>query len=162
MSLDVRIGLGTDLHRLVEGRSLWLGGIEVPSSKGADAHSDGDVVLHSLIDAVLGAAGLGDIGEMFPDDDPSLAGVASATLLTEALARVEQAGWTVGNVDIVIDLQVPKVSPFRAAIRARIAELLAVEVERVFVKAKTGERVGPVGRGEAVGATAVALLRSKK
>ncbi len=162
MPSDMRIGLGTDLHRLVEGRSLWLGGVEIPSDKGADAHSDGDVVLHALTDALLGAAAISDIGELFPDTDPALAGIASATMISEALAQVHAAGWSVVNVDVVVELQSPKLRPHRDSIRARLAELIAVSADRVFVKAKTGEGLGAVGEGRAVSAQAVVLLEAVK
>jgi 2-C-methyl-D-erythritol 2,4-cyclodiphosphate synthase len=153
-----RVGLGTDIHRILVGRKLRLGGIDIPGIMGTDAHSDGDVVLHSLCDALAGAAGLPDIGEMFPDSDPKFRDADSSTFLREVMRRVREAGWAIGNADVVIGLQYTKVAPFKAAMREKLAGLLGVPLDCVNVKAKTGERMGPVGEGRAVECTAVVLL----
>lgn len=153
-----RIGLGTDLHRLVEGRPLWLGGVEIPSDRGADAHSDGDVILHSVADALLGALALGDIGELFPDRDPKWAGLASRVIVEEARRRLEARSARVVNVDVVVELERPKLLPHRERIRGELAGLLGIPLESAFIKAKTGEGLGPVGEGKAIAATAVALV----
>jgi 2-C-methyl-D-erythritol 2,4-cyclodiphosphate synthase len=153
-----RIGLGTDTHRLIVGKTLKIAGVELPGVMGADAHSDGDVAIHALCDALAGAAGLPDIGEMFPDNDPAHRNADSAVFLRETVRRVREAGWAVGNVDIVIGLQFTKVAPFKAAMREKLSALLGIPSESVNLKAKTGERMGPVGEGRAVEATAVALL----
>lgn len=150
--------MGTDLHRLVEGRSLFVGGVELPSDRGALGHSDGDVAMHALTDALLGAVGLGDIGELFPDNDPTLAGIESSTMLAEAVERLTSAGWSIENVDVVVELERPKVRPHRDDMRRTMAAVLGVDVERVFVKAKTGEGLPPIGTGEAIAASAVALV----
>jgi 2-C-methyl-D-erythritol 2,4-cyclodiphosphate synthase len=154
----VRIGIGFDLHRLVRGRRLVLGGVEVPHAKGLLGHSDGDVILHALTDALLGAAGLGDIGELFPDTDPTHEGVDSRTFLEEALRRLAGRGFSVESVDLVVYAEEPKLSPHKPRIRASLAELLAVSIERVNVKAKTFEKLGPIGQGRAIGAHAAVLL----
>jgi 2-C-methyl-D-erythritol 2,4-cyclodiphosphate synthase len=153
-----RVGLGTDRHRLESGGPLILGGVAVPAEVQAVGHSDADALLHAVADAMLGAAGLGDIGEQFPDTDPAFAGADSADLLTRVVAMVTAAGWRVVNVDCAIHLQRPRLAPHKPAIRARVAELLRVDPGAVGIKAKTGENLGPVGRGEAIDTLAVALL----
>ncbi|MFN8059634.1 MAG: 2-C-methyl-D-erythritol 2,4-cyclodiphosphate synthase [Vicinamibacterales bacterium] len=155
-----RIGTGYDLHRLVEGRRLVLGGVEIPFEKGLAGHSDADIVCHALTDAILGAAGLGDIGVLFPDTDARWKDADSLALLGRAVARVHAAGYGVVNVDVVVIAERPKLGPHREAIRARLAEVLGIEPAAVFVKGKTNEGVDAVGRGEAMAAHAVALLRS--
>jgi 2-C-methyl-D-erythritol 2,4-cyclodiphosphate synthase len=154
----IRTGLGYDLHRLVAGRALMLGGVEIPFDKGEDGHSDGDVLLHAITDALLGASGTGDIGEFFPPSDPKWKGADSRTLLATAWEAVRAKGWTLENLDCVIALQNPKFLPWRKQVCASIATVLCVEVDRVFVKAKTGEGLGPVGTGEAVEVWATCLL----
>ncbi|HPO03316.1 MAG TPA: 2-C-methyl-D-erythritol 2,4-cyclodiphosphate synthase [Treponemataceae bacterium] len=154
----IRIGLGYDLHRLVEGRAFMLGGIEIPYNKGEDGHSDGDVLLHAVTDAVLGASGLGDIGEFFPPSDQRWKGADSKMLLEEAWKAVVRDGWTLENIDCVIALQEPKFLPWRKEVRESIARVLSVPAEKIFVKAKTGEGIGFIGRGEAVQAWTVCLL----
>jgi 2-C-methyl-D-erythritol 2,4-cyclodiphosphate synthase len=154
----VRIGIGHDTHRLVPGRPLILGGVRIESAVGLQGHSDADVVLHAVADALLGAAALGDIGEHYPDTDPRWAGLDSARLLGEVAARVSEAGWRTANCDLIVHAERPKLSPFKAAIRANIARLLGVDHSAVNVKAKTGEQVGPIGRGEAIACEAVVLL----
>ena len=155
---NFRIGLGTDLHRLVKGRPLILGGVTLPFEKGEDGHSDGDALLHAITDALLGAAALGDIGSYFPPQDPKWKGADSKKLLAAAWKDVQAAGWRLQNLDCVIHLQEPKFLPHRERVRKSIAGVLGVEPQKVFVKAKTGERVGPVGLGEVVETKAVCLL----
>ena len=153
-----RIGEGWDVHALVPGRPLVIGGVTIPHTHGLLGHSDADVLLHAITDALLGAAGLGDIGTHFPDTDEAFKGADSAALLAEALARVRALGWRVGNVDATVVAQAPRLAPHRAAMAARIAELLQVDASQVNVKAKTAERLGPGGQGAAIEARAVLLL----
>ncbi|MFN3160936.1 MAG: 2-C-methyl-D-erythritol 2,4-cyclodiphosphate synthase [Rubinisphaera brasiliensis] len=157
-SIPFRIGEGHDTHRLEAGRPLILGGIEVPHEKGAVGHSDADVLLHSVTDALLGAIAAGDIGELFPDTAEENRGRNSAEFVSAALQEVTRAGWQIANLDCTIFAQQPKLSPFKQLIRQNLARLLEVSVDQVNVKAKTGERVGPIGREEAVGASASVLL----
>ncbi len=157
-SPNFRIGLGTDLHRLVQGRKLILGGVVLPYDKGEDGHSDGDALLHAITDALLGAAGLGDIGSYFPPAEKKWKDADSAQLLKNVWADVRKSGWSLGNLDCVIQLQSPKFLPFRESVRASIADILGVKKEAVFVKAKTGEHIGPVGLGQVVETEAVCLL----
>lgn len=152
------VGVGYDLHRLVEGRPLILGGVTVPSDRGALGHSDADVVCHAVTDAVLGAARAGDIGRLYPDTDPQWKDASSVELLRNAVAVVRELGFSVTNVDVVIVLERPKIAPHRVEMERRLAEALGIGVERVSVKGKTNEGVDAVGRGEAVAAHAVALL----
>ncbi len=154
----MRIGHGYDLHALAPGRRLVLGGVEIPHSHGPIAHSDGDVLLHALADALLGAAALGDIGQHFPDTDPAFAGADSRTLLRHVAALVRDAGYSVANVDATVLAQRPKLAPHRDAMRANIAADLGLDIDAVSVKATTTEGLGPVGRGEAISAHAVCLL----
>lgn len=153
-----RIGLGHDTHRLGPGDGLVIGGITIPHDRAAIGHSDADVLLHAITDAILGAAALGDIGEMFPDTDPANKGRDSADMLRRAAARVAAAGWRIANLDCVILAQRPKILPHRPAMRRRIAEILGVEESAVWLKAKTGEGVGPIGEELAIGAECVVLL----
>lgn len=154
----LRIGEGWDVHALVPGRPLVIGGVTVPHTHGLLGHSDADVLLHAVTDALLGAAGLGDIGRHFPDTDARFAGADSAVLLAEAARRVGAAGWRVGNVDDTVIAQAPKLAPHLPAMVARIAQVLGVGVAQVNVKAKTAERLGPVGQGASIEARAVVLL----
>ncbi len=154
----MRIGQGWDVHRLVEGRKLILGGVDIPFDKGLLGHSDADALLHAITDAVLGGAGLGDIGRHFPDTAVEFKGADSRVLLREAVRRVREAGWQIGNVDASILIQQPKMAPHIAAMVANIASDLGVAVGQVNVKAKTYEKLGPVGASEAVEAQAVCLL----
>jgi 2-C-methyl-D-erythritol 4-phosphate cytidylyltransferase/2-C-methyl-D-erythritol 2,4-cyclodiphosphate synthase len=156
----VRIGTGYDLHRLVEGRPLILGGVDVPCERGALGHSDADAVCHAATDAVLGAAALGDIGRHFPDSDPAWKGASSIDLLSRAAQLVREAGFAVANLDVVVVLERPKIAPFIERIRVGVAGALGIPPERVSVKGKTNEGVDAVGRGEAIAAHAVALLTS--
>ncbi|WP_428769676.1 2-C-methyl-D-erythritol 2,4-cyclodiphosphate synthase [Treponema sp. HNW] len=154
-----RTGLGTDTHRLVENRPLLIGGVHIPFEKGELAHSDGDVLLHAITDALLGAAALGDIGELFPPSDNRWKDADSALLLKAAWERVQKAGWLLENLDCVITIEKPKMLPWRAAVQKRIAGILGCETGRIFVKAKTAEGMGDIGEGKAVGAQCVCLLR---
>ena len=154
----IRIGLGHDTHRLGPGAGLVIGGITIPHDRAAIGHSDADVLLHALTDALLGAAALGDIGEMFPDIDPANRGRDSADMLRRAAARVAEAGWRIVNLDCVVFAQRPKILPHRAAIRRRIAEILGIDDSAVWLKAKTGEGVGPIGEELAIAAECVVLI----
>lgn len=156
--MNFRIGEGWDIHALVAGRQLMLGGIEVPYHLGLLGHSDADVLLHAITDALLGAAALGDIGTHFPDTDARFLGADSSVLLAEAARRVRASGYEIGNVDSTIIAQAPKLMPFMPAIRARVAQTLGIAVDQVNVKAKTAEKMGPVGLGQAMEARAVVLL----
>ena len=153
-----RIGQGFDVHALVVGRPLIIGGVTIPYEKGLDGHSDADVLLHAITDAILGAAGLGDIGRHFPDTDPAFKGADSRKLLREAAARVKQAGYVVVNIDCTIVAQAPKMAPHVALMAAHIAADCGVDAACVNVKAKTTERLGFTGRGEGIAAEAVALV----
>ena len=153
-----RIGEGWDVHALVPGRPLVIGGVVIPHTHGLLGHSDADVLLHAITDALLGAAGLGDIGTHFPDTDAAFKGADSATLLTEAARRVRAAGWRIGNVDSTVIAQAPRLGPPRAAMVARSAAALGVDAAQVNVKAKTAEKLGPVGQGASIEARAVLLL----
>ena len=153
-----RVGLGHDTHRTIEGRPLILGGVTIPSDSGLDGHSDADVLLHAINDAILGAAGLGDIGEWFPDTDVVWRDANSADLLASVLARLTELGVSIVNIDGIVFAQRPKLSPYKEPIRSQIATLLGVPLSRVNVKAKTGERVGPIGREEAIAAEVVVLI----
>ena len=157
--MSIRIGEGWDIHALVEGRPLMLGGVHVPYSKGLLGHSDADALLHAITDALFGAAGMGDIGTHFPDTDAAFKGADSAVLLAEAARRVRAQGYSIGNVDSTIIAQAPKLAPHIAAMRTRIAELLGIAPDCVNVKAKTAEKMGPVGEGLAIEARAVVLLQ---
>ncbi|QQO11058.1 2-C-methyl-D-erythritol 2,4-cyclodiphosphate synthase [Breznakiella homolactica] len=154
----IRIGLGRDLHRLAPGRRFLLGGAELPAESGELGHSDGDVLAHAVTDALLGAAGLGDIGEMFPPSDDTWKDADSMELLRTAYARVTALGWRMVNLDCVVSCEKPKILPHREAIRASLAAVLEADPAAVFVKGKTNEGLGPVGEGAAVEALAVCLL----
>lgn len=153
-----RVGLGHDLHRLVAGRPLMLGGLEIPSGVGTDGHSDGDVVLHALTDAILGACGEPDIGELFSPRDERWRGAASAQFLHEALRRATGHGFRVVSVDVVVIAERPRLASWKPRIRASVASILSLPVDRVGLQAKTAEGLGPIGAGEAVEARAVVLL----
>ena len=155
----MRVGLGVDAHALVEGVQLVLGGVEIESSRGLAGHSDGDVISHALIDAVLGAAGLGDIGSLFPSDAAEWEGASSLDLLSRAYSQVREAGWELENADCVLVGEEPRIAPLRGAMQARLAEALGVEPGVVTVRATTTDKLGFTGRGEGLAAVAVALLR---
>lgn len=156
--LAMRIGEGWDIHALVPGRDLVLGGVTIPHTAGLLGHSDADALLHAITDALVGAAGLGDIGTHFPDTDERFRGANSAVLLTEAMRRVADQGWVVNNVDSTVIAQAPKLAPHIPAMRASIARALGIDEAQVNVKAKTAEKMGPVGQGAAMEARAVVLL----
>jgi 2-C-methyl-D-erythritol 2,4-cyclodiphosphate synthase len=153
-----RIGEGWDIHALVPGRKLVIGGVEIPFERGLLGHSDADVLLHAITDALLGAAGLGDIGRHFPDTDERFRGADSFALLAEAARRVREQGLSIGNVDSTVIAQSPKLAPHIEAMRARIAQALDIAPAQVNVKAKTAEKLGPVGEGLAIEARAIVLL----
>ena len=154
----MRVGEGWDIHQLVTGRPLILGGVSIPHSHGLLGHSDADALLHAITDALLGAAGLGDIGRHFPDTDAAFAGADSTLLLRAAFERVQAAGWRLVNIDSTVIAQAPKLAPYIDAMRARIASALGVAVDAINVKAKTAEKMGAVGEGRAIEARAVCLL----
>ena len=154
----MRVGLGHDTHRLVAGRPLILGGVRIDHPSGLLGHSDADVVMHAVADALLGAAGRGDIGEIFPDTDPAWAGLDGTVLLSEVVLRVQADGWKVGNLDVIVHAQAPKLLDYKPFMCNNLAKIMGVEASRVNVKAKTGEHVGPIGRAEAISCEAVVLL----
>ena len=154
----MRIGSGHDTHRLEAGRPLILGGVRIDHPRGLAGHSDADVVLHAIVDSLLGAAGLGDIGDVYPDSDPAFAGCDSARFVTETVAKLHARGWQIENIDVTIFAQEPKLAAWKPAIRESLAALLTVPADAVNVKAKTGEKVGHIGRGEALGCHAVVLI----
>lgn len=156
----LRIGEGWDTHALVIDRPLILGGITIPHSHGLLGHSDADALAHAITDALLGAAALGDIGKLFPDTAAEFKGADSMVLLAEAYRRVREAGWQIANLDSTIIAQAPKMAPHIPAMRARLAEVLGIEVARINVKAKTAEKMGPVGEGRAIESRAVVLLEA--
>lgn len=156
---DYRVGTGFDAHAFEDGVPLVLGGVQIEHPRGMAGHSDGDVLAHALTDAVLGAAGMEDIGALFPSGDPALEGADSIELLREAWRRVREAGWELSNADVVLIGEEPRLAPHRAAMRARLAEALGVEPERVAVRATTTDGLGFTGRREGLAAQAVALLR---
>ena len=156
--MNIRIGEGWDVHALVEGRPLILGGVTIPHDKGLLGHSDADALLHAITDALLGAAGLGDIGRHFPDTDEKFRGADSATLLAEAARRVREQGWQIINLDSTVVAQAPRLAPHIDAMRQRIAKVLGLSPGVVNVKAKTAEKLGPVGEGRSIEARAVVLL----
>ena len=154
----IKVGLGYDIHRLIEGRKLLLGGVELPFEKGEDGHSDGDVLYHAITDAILGASGLGDIGSFFPPEEAKWKDADSAELLKTVMQKVYAEGWHIENIDCVVKLEKPKFIPYRQQVIESIASTLEIKPEQVFVKAKTGEKLPPVGTSEAVEATVVCLL----
>jgi 2-C-methyl-D-erythritol 2,4-cyclodiphosphate synthase len=159
--MGMRVGIGHDTHRLVEGRPLILGGVRVEHPRGLYGHSDADVVLHAVTDALLGAAGLGDIGDAYPDTDPPWKDADSKLFLAGALQKLNQAGWKVVNLDVIVFAQEPKLGPIKGQIKASLAGLLGLPAEAVNVKAKTGEKVGHIGRAEAIACQVVALIEKK-
>lgn len=160
--MGFRIGFGYDVHQFEEGRKLILGGVEVPHHKGLKGHSDADVLLHAITDAILGAAAMGDIGTHFPDTEAAYKNADSALLLTEAYNKVKEAGWSIVNIDCTVIAEQPKLQPMNLKIRQRIADILSLDISAVSLKATTNETMGFVGRGEGIAVHAVALLESIK
>jgi len=154
----MRVGTGFDVHRLVDGRPLMLGGVRIPFAQGLIGHSDADVLVHAACDALLGAAGLGDIGMLFPDSDPAFKDIDSLQLLRETCRRVRACGFEIGNLDATVFAQRPKLAPYRQAMCERLAAAMDVALDRVNIKATTTEGLGPFGRGEGIGAASVALI----
>ena len=154
----MRIGQGYDIHRLVPGKPLWIGGIKIDSPVGSEAHSDGDALLHALIDALLGATGLGDIGDHFPPSDPQYKGISSVFLLDRVLSLIADQGYMVSNVDMTVFLEAPKLYPYKQPIRELIASKLGLPLDAVSLKAKTAEKFPPVGTHEAIATSATVLL----
>ena len=159
--MNLKIGIGYDIHKLVEGRKLIIGGLEIPHTKGLLGHSDADVLLHAISDALLGAAGEKDIGELFPDTDKKYKDISSAILMKEVDGLIKKNGYEVSNIDTVVVAQSPKLNSFKDEIKKSIAEILQIDKERVIVKAKTQEMLGLIGNQEAISAYAVALLEKK-
>lgn len=158
MSLPFRVGLGYDIHRFKEGRALVLGGVQIPHNKGLDGHSDADCLTHALADAVLGALGLADIGHFFPNDDPTCKGIDSQEILARAVAEARSRGYRVGNVDIALIAEEPKIAPHLSAMKTRLAQTLGVGVTEVGLKATTNEKIGDLGRSAGIAAHAVCML----
>lgn len=158
MTALFRVGVGYDIHRLVENRRLIVGGIEIDHPKGLIGHSDADVVLHAVIDALLGAAGLPDIGDLYPDDDETYKDADSRTLMKDAAERVRAKGYEVGNIDVIVHAEAPKLSPYKARIAESIADLIGLTPDQVSVKAKTNEGMGPLGFADAIACTTVAAV----
>lgn len=158
----MRIGFGFDVHQLVEGRPLWLGGVEIPSIKGALGHSDADVLLHAICDAILGALALGDIGKHFPDTDQQFKGIDSKILLTHVVSLISERGYQVINIDSTLCIEKPKIMPYAEQMRSTIAVICGITIDDVSVKATTNEKMGFIGREEGVTAYAVVLLEKKK
>ena len=159
--MDIKIGYGYDVHRLKEGEELWIGGILLPHHKGAVGHSDADVLLHAICDALLGALALRDIGAHFPDDDPSYKGIDSKKLLSETWGKIDRLGWSLGNLDTTICLQTPKLSDSIDSMRKEIATILKVEIDSISIKATTTEKLGFVGSEDGISAHAVVLLKKR-
>ncbi len=159
MTDPFRVGIGYDIHRLVEGRRLIVGGVEIEHTKGLIGYSDADVVLHAVIDALLGAAGLPDIGDLYPDTDPAYEGADSRKLLADAMDRVRAKGYTTSNIDVIVHAEAPKMSPYKRRMAESIAGLTGLSPEQVSVKAKTNEGMGPLGYADAIACTAVAAIR---
>jgi 2-C-methyl-D-erythritol 2,4-cyclodiphosphate synthase len=159
--MDIRIGYGYDVHRLEEGEELWIGGVLFPHKKGAVGHSDADVLLHAICDAMFGALAMRDIGYHFPDTDPAYKGIDSKRLLIESWEKVSEKGWDIGNLDTTICLQTPKLSPSIDAMRSVIAEILCINIDKVSIKATTTEKLGFVGKEDGISAHAVVLLNKK-
>jgi 2-C-methyl-D-erythritol 2,4-cyclodiphosphate synthase len=161
LQYEYRSGLGTDIHRLVPERKLILGGIEIPFNLGLLGHSDGDTLLHAITDAILGAAGQGDIGMLFPDTDPQFKDADSGEMLKHVVWQVSQQKWEIVNVDLIVHAEQPKLGPYRGHIKRHIAELLEIDFANVNIKAKTNEGLDAVGEGRAIAATAAVMLRRK-
>ena len=157
----IRIGQGFDAHQLVAGRSLWLGGVEIPHDRGLEGHSDGDVLLHVVATAILGALGEGDLGAHFPSSDPALSGIESGALVKQVAARMRDRGFQIGNLDCTIIAQAPRLGSHQAAMRERVACLLGCEPDRVNIKVTSTDHLGALGRGEGIAASGVVLLEAE-
>ena len=157
----IRIGRGFDAHQLVAGRSLWLGGVEIPHDRGLEGHSDGDVLLHVVATAILGALGEGDLGAHFPSSDPALSGIESGALVEQVAARMRDRGFQIGNLDCTIIAQAPRLGSHQAAMRERVASLLGCELDRVNIKVTSTDHLGALGRGEGIAASGVVLLEAE-
>ncbi len=157
----MRIGHGYDVHRLVEGRKLILGGVEIPYEKGLLGHSDADVLAHAIMDALLGAAALGDIGKLFPDNDPAYAGADSLKLMARVVEVLNEKGYDIGNIDSTVIAQKPKLAPYIMEMRQRMAEVCGIDVEQISVKATTEEKLGFTGSGEGIATHAVCIIMKK-
>jgi len=162
VSGKLRVGQGFDVHALVPGRRLIIGGVEIPYEQGLLGHSDADVLLHAITDAIVGAAGLGDIGKLFPDSDETYRGADSRELLRAACAQVRNAGWTIENVDATVIAEQPRIAPHVLAMKTSIADACGIDLDAVNVKGKTTEKLGLTGRGEGIAAMAVALLAERQ
>lgn len=160
--MSYHIGIGYDIHRLVEGRKLFLGGVEIPYLKGLLGHSDGDVLLHAICDALLGAVGAGDIGEHFPDTDPQYQGISSAELLSKVKSLIEKRNFFIGNLDTVVVAEEPKLAPFKKEIKETIARILSIKQDCVNIKAKTHEGMGEIGQKEAIASYATVMLITRE
>ncbi len=160
--MNIRIGNGYDIHQLVEDRSLILGGVKIPHTLGLLGHSDADVLTHSIMDALLGALGLGDIGHYFPPSDPKWKGADSLLLLKQVLKIIQSQGWEIGNIDSTIVAEQPKLKPHLKQMRSSLAETLAIAINQISIKATTNEKLGPIGREEGICAYAVVLLVAKQ
>jgi len=160
--MSYHIGIGYDIHRLVEGRKLFLGGVEIPYLKGLLGHSDGDVLLHAICDALLGAVGAGDIGEHFPDTDPQYQGISSAELLSKVKSLIEKRNFFIGNLDTVVVAEEPKLAPFKKEIKETIARILSIKQDCVNIKAKTHEGMGEIGQKEAIACYATVMLITRE
>jgi len=156
--MEIRVGHGYDIHPLVEGEKLILGGVEIPFYKGLAGHSDGDALCHSIADAILGAATLGDIGHYFPDDDESIEGISSLTILSDVTEGIKRRLWKISNIDATVILQEPKLAPYISAMQEKISAVIHISADTINIKAKTGEKMGEVGRGEALEVHAVVLM----
>ena len=159
--MKMRVGQGFDVHAFCEGRKLVLGGVEIPYALGLAGHSDADVLIHAICDALLGAAGLGDIGHHFPDSDPQYAGVDSMNLLTSVMQSLSEQGWQVNNLDATVIAQAPKLAPYMAEMGKRLAATMAIDVGMINIKATTTEKLGFTGRGEGIAAQAIVMLVGK-
>lgn len=155
---EIRIGQGIDIHRFVEGRKLILGACEIPHDKGLQGHSDADALLHTIVDALLGALALGDIGKFFPDTDPEFKGISSSVLLEKTYSKVKELGWSIVNIDSCIMTEMPKLRPYIDQMRASVAKLLAIDLDRCSIKASTAEKLGAIGRQEGLFVTTTVLL----
>ncbi len=158
----MRVGLGFDIHRLVSGRPLLLGGVQIPYEKGLLGHSDGDALLHAMIDALLGAAGQGDIGDWFSDQDPANRGRDSSEMAKLVLRQIQQSGFQIDYFDTIIFAEAPKIAPIKQSIRQKLSQIFEIEIQAINLKAKTMEKLGPIGQGEAIAAQAIVLLRQEK